>query len=102
VDSGLVILIVIIFLPLAFFLRHVKRQNFEAELRQAVEARGGTVLSVYSPVFGNGPWWFRGKGQMVLKVVYRDADTQLRQLWGRTGVFGNDLNWEYDDGEYEQ
>lgn len=99
-STGLFLLL-LVFLPLVIYMRYAKRQSFESELRLAVEASGGTVLAVRSLIFGNGPWWVRGKGQMVLKVIYRDAAGDLRQLWGRTGVFGNDINWEYSDGEYD-
>ena|GEM_PF-2890489 len=98
-----VILIFLLILPLAIYLRKVKQVNFEAELTQAVEARGGTVLSISNKLFRNGPWWVRGKGRLILKVIYRDAEGQLCQLWGRTGTFfGNELNWEYNDGEYDE
>ncbi|HWI64382.1 MAG TPA: hypothetical protein VNT75_21285 [Symbiobacteriaceae bacterium] len=101
-NIAIVLILFVIVLPLGLKLRQIKERNFAEELRQAVEARGGSVLSVQKRWFGNGPWWVRGKGQIVMKMIYRDAAGNLQQLWGRTGVFGNDLNWEYSDGEFDE
>lgn len=46
------------------------------------------------------PFWVRGKGRSIMKVIYRDSDGYLRQLWGSSGIFGDDLQREYDDGQY--
>lgn len=94
------IIVLIVFAGFAFWIGQTRLANFEAELTQAVAERGGTVLRVDRPWFSNGPWLFRGKGQLILKVVYRDRAGYLRQLWGRTGTFSNDIDWDYDDGDY--
>lgn len=99
VGAGLLILVMVLG-GFAFWISMQKRDAFEAELVQAVQEQGGTVVSVDRPWFRNGPWLFRGKGQAIIKVVYQDARGNLRQVWGRTGVFANDVEWNYDDGDY--
>lgn len=99
VPEGAVVLLMVAMIFL-FVLSMFRRQAFEDELCQAVKERGGTVLSVERPWFSNGPWFFRGKGRVIIKVCYRDSHGALCQVWGRTGAFGNDVDWDYDDGNY--
>jgi hypothetical protein len=99
VGAGAFILLAV-FAGFAFWLGQTQRANLEAELIDGVQARGGTVISVDRPWFKNGPWLFRGKGRTIIKVVYQDAEGNLRQVWGRTGMLSNDVDWDYDDGDY--
>lgn len=98
-EPVVIILIALIFIPLAFMLRQSKENNFAEQLSQAVAERGGTVVSMETRSFRKGPFWVKGKGQIVMKVVWQDAAGDRHQLWGRTGVFGDDLVWDYDDGD---
>lgn len=46
-----------------------------------------------------GPFRRHGKGPRIVKLIYRDATGGVRQLWARRSPFGNELVWDYDDGD---
>lgn len=69
----------------------------EDQVRQA----GGTVLKTQVRLFCRGPFFWSLKTQHIVKVIYRDPDGQVRQLWGRSGsLFGADrFARDYNDGD---
>lgn len=71
-------------------------------MQRQVAARGGSVLGWENRSFFKGPFWVKGKGQVIIKMVYRESEDALRQAWGRTGTLLRDdeVVWDYDDGDY--
>lgn len=97
------VLILLVFLavviPLGGRLVRDRVDAFVMSLAREVEARGGTVLRVEVVRRRRGPFPRRGRGPRVVKLIYRDAMGGVRQLWGFRSVFGNELRWDYDDGD---
>jgi hypothetical protein len=95
----LVVLILLVVTPVAARFARERLAEFVAFLSQEVEVRGGTVLRVEVVRRRRGPFRRHGKGPRIVKLIYRDATGGVRQLWARRSPFGNELVWDYDDGD---
>lgn len=98
----LVILFVLIFIPFGIWMQMKKKESFADLMQQRVATQGGSVLGWESRTFRKGPFWVMAKGQVIIKMVYRDREGALRQAWGRSGTLLRDdeVVWDYDDGDY--
>jgi hypothetical protein len=92
-------LILVVVIPLAVRNARERLDAFVVMLNQEVAARGGTVLGVEVVRRRRGPFPRKGRGPRIIKMVYRDAMGDVRQLWARRSPFGNELCWDYDDGD---
>ena len=69
-----------------------------------VRRHGGTVLKTRVRLYLKGPYGFFAERRTVVKVIYRDRDGTVQQLWGRSkGWFEADhtYTWDYSDGDNE-
>lgn len=94
-----VLFILIVIAPLSARLARERTDAFVMLMNQEVAARGGTVLRVEVVRWHRGPFLRKGRGPRIVKMIYQDATGGVRQLWGRRSRWGNDLRWDYSDGD---
>jgi hypothetical protein len=77
---------------------------FAGICEEEVRKKGGLVLRTEVRMWAIGPFpfWFRDSNRTVAKVIYRDRNGEVQQLWGqRKGWFRreHEYNWVYSDGD---
>lgn len=75
---------------------------FAGMCEDEVRRHGGTVLKTRVRNLFRGPYGFFSGKRTVVKVIYRDRDGIVKQLWGMSkGWFEADHTyaWDYSDGD---
>lgn len=89
------IILFIIFLSIAILIALWDNNSNESNINEKIIEMGGKVESIDSVLFDLGPFYFKGNGQSVYKIIYRDKNGNKQEAWMRTEFINDEWVWDY-------
>lgn len=82
------IFIVIVFILIGFGIHFLRKSGHEDKINTEIRSMGGEVIAIEEKIFGMGPFWTKGKGEIVYRVEYKVGE-EYREGWVKFGsLFG--------------
>lgn len=76
---------------LALILGFCAYNSNQKQIKVWVDKNQYEIVSNDLTFMDNGPFYFRGKGQSINKIVVKTKDNEIKTYYSRTGLFGIEI-----------